>query len=109
MTDDEAGALGQTLRWMTGPAVDRLSGRLAGVAGGDLGRLTAVETGAGDSHRGGQAVAVVRCEHGTVVYKPRPMQVDAQLARLLAAVTAEDAPEHRIMVPPVVARDGYGW
>ncbi|TWP50656.1 type 2 lantipeptide synthetase LanM [Lentzea tibetensis] len=71
--------------------------------GNPLGELRAVEFGAGDSHRGGHTVTMLRCAGGDVVYKPRPMQVDAQLARLLAAL------DTKIRVPRALVMDSYGW
>ncbi|MDP9864479.1 MULTISPECIES: type 2 lanthipeptide synthetase LanM family protein [Streptosporangium] len=70
------------------------------------GELTSVEFGAGDSHRGGHAVAVLHGVDGRVVYKPRPLQVDAELARLIPRVLPG---EPLIRVPEVIVRDGYGW
>ncbi|MGW5053743.1 type 2 lanthipeptide synthetase LanM family protein [Actinokineospora sp. NPDC004072] len=79
---------------------------LGDLLGGDVGALCAVEFGAGDSHRGGRTVSVVRCTGGTVVYKPRPMQVDLRLAELLARLATD---EHPIRVPRALALAGYGW
>ncbi|MDR6593178.1 type 2 lanthipeptide synthetase LanM family protein [Saccharothrix longispora] len=75
--------------------------------GEEPGELREVGFGAGDSHRGGHTVALLRCTGGTVVHKPRPMRVDLRLAELLAALTAGD--EHPIRVPRAIALDGYGW
>ncbi|MFD9741239.1 type 2 lanthipeptide synthetase LanM family protein [Umezawaea sp. NPDC059074] len=80
---------------------------LRDLLGADAGELLAVEIGAGDSHRGGHTVALLRCAGGTVVYKPRPMEVDAALSGLLALLT--DGREHPIRVPRALVRDSYGW
>ncbi|HWO67622.1 MAG TPA: type 2 lanthipeptide synthetase LanM family protein [Umezawaea sp.] len=80
---------------------------LGDLLGGDAGELLEVEIGAGDSHRGGHTVALLRCAGGTVVYKPRPMEVDAELAALLAVLTAGDRTP--IRVPRALVRDSYGW
>lgn len=77
---------------------------LLGVAAG---LLLAVDIGAGDSHRGGHTVALLRCAGGTVVYKPRPMEVDARLAELLTVLT--EGHESPIRVPKALVRDSYGW
>lgn len=77
---------------------------LPGVPGGEL---RALSLGAGDSHRGGQAVARLDLAYGTVMYKPRSVQVDGALEAVLARILEEE-PE-RIRVPQVLARDGYGW
>jgi type 2 lantibiotic biosynthesis protein LanM len=82
---------------------------LAGLLGCAPGALTEVAPGAGDSHRGGQAVAVLTFEAGRVVYKPRSVRVDAVLGATLAEVLADVPARMRIRVPSVVQRDGYGW
>ncbi|GLZ33774.1 lanthionine synthetase [Lentzea sp. NBRC 105346] len=82
-------------------AVETLARRFA--ADRPAGELLGIEMGAGDSHRGGHTVCVLRCADRTVVYKPRPMEVDARLADLLAAL---DTP---IRVPQALVRNGYGW
>lgn len=79
---------------------------LAGLLDAEPGELRKADIGAGDSHRGGQAVTAVHCAGGTVMYKPRPMAVDARLADLVTALT--DGPD-AIRVPRVLVRDGYGW
>lgn len=77
------------------------------------GELRAVSFGAGDTHRGGRTVTRVDLAGGTVMYKPRPSEIDAALGRLLddvfGAFPAAPEPEERIQVPRVVVRDGYGW
>lgn len=82
---------------------------LAELLGTQPGVLTAVEFGAGDSHRGGQTVAILRCTAGRVVYKPRSVAVDAVLGRLLGALLPDEPADTRIRVPDVLERDGYGW
>ncbi len=70
--------------------------------------LRTVRIGAGDSHRGGRAVAILELADSKLVYKPRSLAVDRALGLLLAAV-APDGPGGRIRVPEVVVRPGYGW
>ena len=77
--------------------------------GGGTGLLTAVAFGAGDTHRGGQSVALVTTTTGRLVYKPRSVDVDDRLARLLDVVTADDRADHRIRVPQVLVRPDHGW
>jgi type 2 lantibiotic biosynthesis protein LanM len=86
---------------------------LATLLGGDAGPLCRVALGAGDSHHGGQAVALLHCAGGTAVYKPRSVAVDAALAWLLPRLLPSE-PEHtRIRVPAVLTREdqdgAYGW
>ncbi|MFV2084495.1 type 2 lanthipeptide synthetase LanM family protein [Micromonospora sp. LOL_021] len=71
--------------------------------------LLGVEFGSGDTHRGGQTVAVVRCAAGPVVYKPRSLHVDAALAGLVDRLLPDEPAATRIRVPTVLLRDGYGW
>ena len=95
-------------------AADRVAlARLPGAGQGDgsgPGQLTEVVFGAGDSHRGGQTVAIVTTTAGHLVHKPRPAAVDARLAGLLDVVLAADPDlDRRIRVPAVLVRSGYGW
>lgn len=74
--------------------------------GGPLGDLRALAIGAGDSHRGGKTVAVVTCEYGRVVYKPRSVTIDAVLYRFVEPLIARGA---SLGVPRVLERGHYGW
>ena len=80
-------------------ALDRLAGR-------PLGPLLAVSLGDGDPHRGGHTVSHLRFAHGGVMYKPRPMEVDAALDAFLDRLLP--GPD-RIRAPAVLVRNGYGW
>jgi type 2 lantibiotic biosynthesis protein LanM len=89
--------------------------------------LAEVTFGAGDSHRGGQTVTLLRGSNGDrdgagdrggagagfLVYKPRPVGVDDALRRLLPRLLPDTPPQLRIRVPAVIQRtdrDGdYGW
>jgi type 2 lantibiotic biosynthesis protein LanM len=82
---------------------------LAGLCRENPGPLTRVSFGAGDSHRGGQTVAVAEFAGATVVYKPRPLTVDAVLGGMLAEVFRDVPGRARIRVPRVIPRQGYGW
>jgi len=82
-------------------AADRAD--LEHLAGTPIGEVTRLVMGAGDSH-GGQTVSIVHGTGGTVVHKPRSLEVDVVLAALLARL-----PTTEIAVPAVLARDGYGW
>lgn len=94
-------------------AVCAMAGRLAAdrdlladLAGGPLGALRRVDLDAGDPHRGGQRVARLDFDGGSVMYKPRPVDAEAALDGLLARLLP--GPD-RIRVPRVAVRDGYGW
>jgi type 2 lantibiotic biosynthesis protein LanM len=84
------------------PAIRRL------LAGSDA-ELLEVAFGLGDSHRGGRTVALLGTSSGVVVYKPRSLEIDRQLGRLLGVLLEPVAAEHPIRVPRVVSRAGYGW
>lgn len=71
--------------------------------------LVDVAFGAGDSHRGGRTVALLGTSAGRLVYKPRPLDVDAALAGFLDAALEPWAPAPRIRVPRVITRRGWGW
>jgi len=83
-------------------ATDRA--KLKDLLGAEPGELRKIEIGAGDSHRGGHTVTLVHCAGGTVVYKPRPMEVDGQLAALLEVLDPNG-----IRVPRSLIMDSYGW
>ncbi len=75
------------------------------------GRLRSLQLNAGDPHRGGHAVAMLELDGGRVMYKPRPVEVDAALTAFLAgaqppARTGGDGP---LRLPGVLVRAGYGW
>ncbi|MCA1657648.1 MAG: DUF4135 domain-containing protein, partial [Actinobacteria bacterium] len=72
--------------------------------------LVEVELGAGDSHRGGQTVAILTGAGGQRTgYKPRSVAVDRALGRFLARVLDDEPDATRIRVPSAVDRPGYGW
>jgi len=90
-------------------AADREALQPAGVLPPGDPALLSVEFGSGDTHRGGQTVAMVRTAAGTVVYKPRPLTVDLALAALIERVLPDEPAHTRIRVPEVLCRDAYGW
>ncbi|GLQ94020.1 type 2 lanthipeptide synthetase LanM family protein [Dyella acidisoli] len=90
-------------RWVA----DRAS--LNALCGTHVGELTELSFGAGDSHRGGFTVALLRCEGGRVVYKPRSMAIDVSLQDFINALAKEHGSALNIRVPRVVDRDDYGW
>lgn len=74
-----------------------------------IGELTAVGFGAGDTHRGGQTVAILSCDGGMVVYKPRPVAVDAALRNFITGIGERSGAALWMGVPRVVDRGDYGW
>lgn len=85
-------------------AADRSA--LQALADDELGELRGLELGLGDPHRGGHTVARLDFAGGSVMYKPRPMEVDAALDAVLAGLFGD---ADRIRTPRVLTREGYGW
>lgn len=83
--------------------------RLAGLCGGDPGELQELKFGAGDSHRGGETVAILRCENGQMVYKPRSLAIDNTLRRFISELAADHSGPLEIRVPDGVGFDEHGW
>ncbi|MGW8986735.1 type 2 lanthipeptide synthetase LanM family protein [Streptomyces parvus] len=73
------------------------------------GALTGVEAGAGDSHRGGRSVMLLRFADGTrLVYKPRPLAAHRHFNSLVEWFgSLPGAPELRVL--RVLDRGDYGW
>ncbi|HEX9945381.1 MAG TPA: type 2 lanthipeptide synthetase LanM family protein [Thermoanaerobaculia bacterium] len=77
--------------------------------GQDPGPLTALDGGAGDRHRGGRAVRIATFASGAkLVYKPRPMAVDARFQDLLAWLEAKGEGLSFCRLA-VLDRGEYGW
>ncbi|HVX16032.1 MAG TPA: type 2 lanthipeptide synthetase LanM [Pirellulales bacterium] len=76
---------------------------------GAPGRLLEIEGNVGDPHRDGRSVLILRFASGArLVYKPRPLAVDATFARLVGWLNARGA---RPALRPlrVLDRGEYGW
>ena len=82
---------------------------LSELLGRSSGALLALSLGAGDTHRGGQTVARLTFAGGSVMYKPRSVEVDRALETVLERVLADEPAHARIRVPRVLVREGYGW
>jgi type 2 lantibiotic biosynthesis protein LanM len=76
---------------------------------GPAGALTNVSFGAGDSHRGGFTVAIVTCEGGRLVYKPRSVAADLALRDFLAELAEDLGGSLPIRVADAVDRGDHGW
>ncbi|MBX5451288.1 type 2 lanthipeptide synthetase LanM family protein [Thermogemmatispora sp.] len=76
---------------------------------GEAGSLCEIHQGAGDLHRNGQSVILLRWDSGfRLVYKPRPLAVDRHFQELLSWMN------ERGFTPPlrtltVLDRGRYGW
>ncbi|MFE8916915.1 type 2 lanthipeptide synthetase LanM family protein [Streptomyces globisporus] len=73
------------------------------------GALAGVEAGAGDSHRGGRSVMLLRFTDGMrLVYKPRPLAAHRHFNSLVEWFgSLPDAPDLRVL--RVLDRGEYGW
>lgn len=83
--------------------------RLSDLCGREPGELESLRFGAGDSHGQGLTVAVVGCQGGGLVYKPRSLAIDSALRDFLAVLTREHGEPLPIQVPRVVDRGEHGW
>ncbi|MEW2065448.1 type 2 lanthipeptide synthetase LanM family protein [Streptomyces sp. NPDC007346] len=88
---------------------ERGPGAGALVAGRGPGALTGVECGAGDSHRGGRSVMLLRFTDGTrLVYKPRPLAAHRHFNSLVEWFgSLPGTPSLRAL--RVLDRGDYGW
>lgn len=75
----------------------------------DPGVLTAVSSGAGDTHRDGRSVMIATFQTGfRVVYKPRPLSLDVHFQALLRWLNAHgDHPPFRSLT--ILDCGAYGW
>ncbi|WP_162002369.1 type 2 lanthipeptide synthetase LanM family protein [Streptomyces sp. CB01881] len=99
-------------------ALDELLGRFAAdraeivatlLRGVDPGDLLRVDTGAGDGHRRGRTVAVLRFADGRrVVYKPRPLQAHRYFNDVLEWFNARPGTPG-LPVLALLDRGAYGW
>ena len=79
------------------------------LGGVEPGALVAVDTGAGDRHRLGRSVAVLRFADGRrVVYKPTALGIH-QHFNDVARWLSDQPGVSKVPVLNLVVRDGYGW
>jgi type 2 lantibiotic biosynthesis protein LanM len=63
----------------------------------------------GDPHNGGRTVAILIASSGKkIVYKPKPLDLEALLSSILARVSSESG-ELDLVGPRILLREGYGW
>jgi type 2 lantibiotic biosynthesis protein LanM len=96
-----------TLRFAQRWTTDRH--RLKNLCGGDPGELHELSFGAGDSHRGGATVAIVRGKGWRVVYKPRSLAIDRALRGFVAELVLDHGSALNVRVPEVIDCGDYGW
>ncbi|MET4728089.1 type 2 lantibiotic biosynthesis protein LanM [Lysobacter enzymogenes] len=76
---------------------------------GEPGELRSLRFGAGDSHCQGLSVAMLECEGGALLYKPRSLAVDTALRGFLQTVAHEHGAPMPIRVPRALDRGAHGW
>ncbi len=96
-----------TLRFAQRWTTDRP--RLESLCPGGPGELHEFSFGAGDSHRGGATVTIVRGEGWRVVYKPRSLAIDRALRGFVAELAGDHGSALNVRVPEVLDCGDYGW
>lgn len=75
----------------------------------DPGLLVDVQWGAGDTHRRGRSVQILRFAAGfQLVYKPKPLAIDVHFQELLAWLNEQGA-QPPLRVLKLLDRGNYGW
>ena len=75
----------------------------------ELGKLTEIRTGAGDTHRQGRSVIIAKFSSGfQVVYKPHSLSVDVHFAELLQWLN-ERGDHPPLRAANAIDRGDYGW
>jgi type 2 lantibiotic biosynthesis protein LanM len=81
----------------------------AGLLPSEPGIVSAIDMGAGDTHRDGASVALLRfTSEATIVYKPRSLVVDEHFQQLLTWLN-DRLPETWFRTIRVLNRGDYGW
>lgn len=83
--------------------------RLEGLCAGDPSEIHELSFGAGDSHRGGATVTIVRGEGWRVVYKPRSLAIDSALCDFVGELGNDHGSALNIRVPEIMDCGDYGW
>ena len=79
------------------------------LCGGGPGELRELTFGAGDSHRKGRTVAIVRTEAGRLVYKPRSLVIDIALHNFIGLLPEGHGNGLVNCVPAALDFDDHGW
>ncbi|HKG95734.1 MAG TPA: type 2 lanthipeptide synthetase LanM, partial [Gemmatimonadaceae bacterium] len=78
--------------------------------GGALGPVVEIDAGLSDPHDGGRAVLIPRFACGTrVVYKPRPIDLEADFGELVEWLNARSGPALALTRLQLLRRDTHGW
>jgi type 2 lantibiotic biosynthesis protein LanM len=83
--------------------------RFDGLLGRPAGALAQVAFGAGDTHNGGLTVAIVDCEGGRLVYKPRSVAADVALGEFIAELCSDLGEALPIRVAETIGFENHGW
>lgn len=69
-------------------------------------KISSIQLGLSDPHRNGRSVIILQLSDGSqLVYKPKPLDIDASLSELLFSETLNTG----VRPIKVLAKDGYGW
>ncbi len=92
------------------PSLERRFGKTAGPSlGSSLGQLVEARPGAGDSHRDGRSVILLKFSSGRrLVYKPRSLAAERCFAELLDWIDEKGA-EPALKTLGILDRGEYGW
>lgn len=74
-----------------------------------LGPVTSVQSGLSDRHHDGRRVAILVFAGGEkIVYKPRPLEIEAAFSAFLVWLVGEGL-DFEPTIPKLIRRNGYGW
>ncbi|MBA4492712.1 type 2 lanthipeptide synthetase LanM family protein [Paenactinomyces guangxiensis] len=78
--------------------------------GRKIGNINQIDLGLGDSHKKGRGVALIEFDSKLrIVYKPRPLKIDAQFQELIKWINEKRPNEENQRVVQVADRGSYGW
>ena len=73
-----------------------------------LGNITDIVLGTGDLHDG-KTVAMVSCEYGKIVYKPRKLEADSFLEGIMKYVTSILPTPISFLFPKILSYNNHSW
>ncbi|WP_395359202.1 type 2 lanthipeptide synthetase LanM family protein [Streptomyces sp. YH02] len=106
---DAADAVAEALERLADDRALLIASGLLAESGGDPGPLVGIEPGAGDGHRGGRSVILLRFADGArLVYKPRPLAVHRHFNDLVAWFNGLPGTVD-LRTLRLLDRGAYGW
>lgn len=79
------------------------------IVGSDFLQLENIESGVGDSHQNGKAVAILRfSSNERIVYKPRSLAVDKNFSEMIKWINNKGA-LHQFHTPKTLNKETHGW